>query len=120
MMTPLRVRAVTSSAVGNDSGRMVSEWYRVAVNGSKPLQHTDIGVEYAAGLTVQQLGRAVDGGAACDTDGLVPQADPEQRGALRGARAHQADRRPRAFRGARSGAEQDTVELRGDGGVAVW
>ena len=52
------------------------EWIR------KPLQHTDIRVKHAAGLAVQQLGRTVDRGAECHADGLVPQADPEQRRAL--------------------------------------
>ena len=36
-----------------------------------------------------------------------------------GACTNQADRRAGAFRGARSRAEQDTVELRGDGGRLV-
>ena len=57
------------------------EWIR------KSLQHTDIGVVDAAGLAVQQFGRAVHGGAECDPDGLVPEADPEQRGALAAAHA---------------------------------
>ena len=91
------------------SGR--GEWIR------EPLQHADIRVKYAAGLAMQQLGCAVHGGAECDADSLVPQADPQQWGAHRGASMHQADRRTRAFRGARPRAEQNTVELRGNSGL---
>lgn len=34
MITPLLVRAVTLSTAGSDLGRIVNEWYRVAVKGS--------------------------------------------------------------------------------------
>ncbi len=79
----------------------------------KALQDTDIRVEYAAGLTVQQLGGTIHGGAERDADGLVAQADPQQRRVRGGAGADQADRRARAFGSTRTRAEEHTVELRG-------
>ena len=53
----------------------------------KSLQHTDIGVEYAAGLAVQQFGRAVDGAAERHADGLVTQAHAQQRSVRAAAQA---------------------------------
>src|ERR1700751_2582164 len=96
MMTPLRLRAVTSSTPGSDSGMRVKT---------------------AACLTVQQFRRTIHGGAERNADGLVPQADSEQWGARRSTRANQADRGARPFRGARPRAQQNTVELGGDGGL---
>ena len=79
----------------------------------KALQDTDIRVEYAAGLAVQQLGGTIDGGAERDADGLVAQADPQQRR----VRAAQARTRlidaPARSGSTRTRAEEDTVELRG-------
>src|ERR1700739_2009593 len=83
----------------------------------KPLQHTGIGVKNAAGLPVQQLRRTVHGGTECNADCLVPQADSEQWGTRRGARANQADRRTRPFRGTRPWAQQNTVEPGDDDGL---
>ena len=77
----------------------------------KSLQHTGIRVIHAAGLTVQQFGRPVHGGPEGHADGLVAEADTQQRGVRRGAGPHQVDRRAGALGGARAGAQQDAVDL---------
>ena len=96
--------------VGQDRQRVIP---RRGERIRKALQHTDIGVKHGAGLAVQQLRCPVDGAAERHPDRLVAEAHAEQRGLGRGAGPHQRDRGARALGGARSGAEQDTVEVRG-------
>ena len=80
------------------------------------LEHSPIGVEDGAGLAVQQFRCAVDGAAERDADGLMAQADAEQRRRRGRARVDQRDGRTGPFRGAGAGAEQHPVEFVGDGG----
>ena len=82
----------------------------------KPLQHTNVGMEYTAGLTVQQFRRPVYGGTECDADRLVSKAHSEQWRTGACTRMNQSNRGARTFRRARSRAEQHPIELNGDSG----
>ena len=112
MSTPSEVQPVGSSSSGRESGRTVSEWYRVAVNGSgRPASTPAPAVVHARGLAVAQLGRALDDRAERLAQGLVAEADAEHRAPGGRAALDDLDAASGVGRCPRTGADQHAVGL---------
>ena len=106
------VRDVTSSSSGTVSSTTASEWYRVAMNGwGTPVVERAVVVLDLRRLAVHQLVGVRDGRPERLGDGLVPEADAEQRLVGRESGVHDVDRDAGGGRGARAGRQQHGVVL---------